>query len=211
MTNKVNFTESLGELKRPNAVILQEKDKLILSELVRNPRATDKAISQKTNIPIKTVNRRRKSLEEKNVITYMASVNNFTTGTQVFNAISTFTFYFNYGITRDALFKIISSHTFASNNAVKKHIFVDEVGEKDGRAVYSCFLVSRVQSDMIEILNAEILPLFDVELGHNPIFKIDEIKVYSMNKIFHNYFLNGNIENGRIKESFHDSDLFITE
>ena len=106
---------------------------------------------------------------------------------------------------------MISSHKFISNEAVKKHIFVDEVGEKDGRAVYSCFLVSRVQSDMIEILNAEILPLFDEHLGHKPIFKIDEIKVFSMNKIFHNYFLNSNIENGRIKDSFSDSHLFITD
>ncbi len=211
MTKKAINSKQSELQKTEKKVVFDDKDKLILTELVRNPRTTDKDISLKTNIPIKTVNRRRKQLEEKNAITYMATINNSETGSKVFNAISTFTFYFNYGITRDWLFKIITSQKYLTNHAIKKHIFMDSIGEKDGRAAYTFFLVSRVQSDMIDILNAEILPLFEEELGTKPIFKIEEIKIFSMNKILHNYLPHLNIEHGRIKESVPVSDLFITE
>lgn len=211
MAEFVNFIGEASTKNSKKKVVFLEKDKLILQELIKNPRASDKAIAQKTGIPIKTVNRRRKALEQKNAITYHAMVNNYATGTQRFNAINLYIFYFNFGITRDAIYKIISSDRFVANPVTKKHIMIDQVGEKDGRAIYSCFLVSRVQSDMIEILNAEILPIFEQILGQKPIFRIEEIKIYTMNKLLHNYLLNMNIDKGRIIESFPDSNLFVTE
>lgn len=191
--------------------VVSANEKKIMKELVRNPRVSDKQISTKTKIPIKTVNRTRKKLENEGIVNYTTIINNFTTGTQIFNALDLFTFHFNLGITRMQIENLISSTSYVSNSIIKKHIMQDFSGEKNGRATYTALVASRAISDMVEIINAEIVPIMKKNLGADPIYKIEEAQVHKFNRFNQNYIPNVNMDKAKIKDSFPDENLFITE
>jgi len=58
-----------------------EQERKIIYELIRNPRLSDNQVGKRTAIPIKTVNRKRKLLEEKGALQYAALVEHGPTGT----------------------------------------------------------------------------------------------------------------------------------
>ena len=90
-----------------------EYDKKIIKELIVNPRLSDNKISIITKIPVKTVNRKRKNLEKKEIISYLTAVNFRETGTGDFGARIMYIIEFKYGIFRkqflDAYKKMTSS------------------------------------------------------------------------------------------------------
>ena len=49
---------------------LDEQEQKIIKELIRDPRISDNQIGRNTKIPVKTVNRKRKNLEQRNIISY---------------------------------------------------------------------------------------------------------------------------------------------
>ncbi len=51
---------------------LDNQERLITRELIKNPRISDNQIAIKTNVPLKTVNRKRKILEEKGMLLYFS-------------------------------------------------------------------------------------------------------------------------------------------
>lgn len=186
------------------------KDALILRELTKNSRATDSSISKTTGIPVKTVNRIRKKLEENNLVSYATFINNYETGTKRFNAQCMYTLHFNFGITKEQIKSLILDRPFLMHPAVIKHVLFDFVGEKEGRAVYSAILVSRASADMVEILNAEIVPLFTSRLGRDAIAKVEEMTVRFLNKTGHNNHISWLFTDG-IEIKHDDSNIYICD
>jgi DNA-binding Lrp family transcriptional regulator len=170
------------------------KEQRILKELILNPRASDNKISTITGIPAKTVQRKRKAMEQQHLVSYATYVNNYEYGTKRFNAKCMYTIYFNLGITKEQLKAVINQKVFKAHPAVIKHILLDFIGEKDGMAVYTTILVSRASADMVEILNAEIIPLFHNILGHASVHRVEEITVRIFNKIGHNFYIDSMFE-----------------
>ncbi|MFP4117386.1 MAG: AsnC family protein [Candidatus Woesearchaeota archaeon] len=186
---------------------IEEKDKAIIRELIKNPRIGDNQISKSTGIPVKTVNRRRKYLESSNTINYMTFVNNFSNGTGRFNSIVLYTMFFEYGITTEIVKRIIMSKEYNETPAIIKHIMIDMVGEKEGMATYSFMVTSRAHEDIIEILNADIVPMIKRYLGDGSIKKIEENTIRDINRTGHNNFLLRSFN--KEKMDLKDTDIFI--
>ncbi|MFW6230637.1 MAG: winged helix-turn-helix transcriptional regulator [Nanoarchaeota archaeon] len=204
----INHEKGKKSAKRPYK--FTAKDHLILRELTKNTRATDSRIAKATGIPVKTVNRKRKKLEDAGLVTYGTFINNYETGTKRFNAQCMYTLHFNFGITKEQIKSIILEKSFIMHPAVIKHVLFDFVGEKEGRAVYSAILVSRASADMVEILNAEIVPLLTQKLGSNAIAKVEEMTVRFFNKTGHNNHISWLFTDG-IKIIPEDSTIYICD
>ena len=65
---------------------LDEHEVKIIRELIRNPRISDNKISKRTKIPVMTVNRKRKRLEEQKLLRYYTSINKGEFGLKIFGA-----------------------------------------------------------------------------------------------------------------------------
>ena len=52
-----------------------EQEKLIIKALIKDPRMSDNNIGKLTKVPIRTVSRKRKKLEQNNEINYYVSIN----------------------------------------------------------------------------------------------------------------------------------------
>ncbi len=78
---------------------LDHQEKKILLELVRNPRISDNQIGKNTGIPVKTVNRKRKILEQKNILSYFSFINYGEKGTGLFDSQYLYLIKLKFGIT----------------------------------------------------------------------------------------------------------------
>lgn len=90
-----------------------------------------------------------------------------------------------------------------------KHIADCSVGDKDGHAIIAMTIESRVESDIIEVFNAEILPKLKRLLGEDAVIKTDVLTFNSHFIIMHNYMPLINMRNGKIKEEWSDDLVFV--
>lgn len=185
-----------------------EQEKLIVRELIRNPRLSDNQIGKHTGIPVKTVNRKRKILENEHILHYMVLVNHGREGTGIFNAQHLYLVKFNYGITTAKISEVFP-HMF-STPIMNKHVLVSGLGEEDGRVTMMLILESAKHSDIIEIFNAEIVPAFTQAFGSNPVHSVQSMPMRRKSKLFHNYIPDFNMEKGIIKKDWPNEKLFIS-
>jgi len=93
---------------------LDNQEKSILKELVKDPRISDNQIALKTGIPVKSVNRKRKNLESERILSYHTRIDNNTEGTGIFGARRMYTILFDYGISRQMLLNKFPEFGFES-------------------------------------------------------------------------------------------------
>ncbi len=90
-----------------------------------------------------------------------------------------------------------------------KHIADCSVGDKDGHAIIAMTIESRLESDIIEVFNAEILPKFKRLFGEDAVIKTETLTLNVPLVILHNYMPLTNIYNGKIKEEWPDELIFV--
>ena len=186
---------------------LDEQEKKILTELVRNPRISDNQIGAKTNIPVKTVNRKRKIMEKEGIIYYMTYIDHGETGTGIFLSQNMYIIKLRYGITA-AL--VNEKFPFLMNTHVmNKHVIFSSFGEVDGHITLIILLESYRSQDIIEIFNAEIVSSINNYLGRDAIVDVKSMPVRRNAKIMHNYMPFVNMDNGIIKKDWSNNNIFI--
>jgi len=79
---------------------LDNNEKIIIKELIKNPRISDNQIAKNTGLAVKSVNRKRKRLEEDNIIFYFTHIDNSLSGTGSFSARQLYILDFKQGTTR---------------------------------------------------------------------------------------------------------------
>jgi len=186
------------------------QQKVIVRELIKDPRISDNKISKKTGIPLKTVNRKRKVLEEKGILNYLAYIEHGKPGTGQLKAKQLFIVFFKHGITRNAFldeFLKIDSITHAQ----LKHVFEAHIGEANGRLALVLYLDSRQEEDLLEIYNVEIVPLLRERFGEDCIHSTQVITITSTAKLLRNYFPSLNLEKGKLKQDWPDQLIYVGE
>jgi DNA-binding Lrp family transcriptional regulator len=197
--------------KESKEYVLDSVEKSIIRELIRNPQISDNSISKNTKIPLKTVNRKRKKLEKSNIIFYATIVNNYEDGTKTFNSTQQFKIEFNYGISKKQITTILLNKHIVNDPLLRKHIIMDWIGEKDAKVSYNAIISSRVEGDIIEILNLEIIPRFKTLLNSDCISNIEVISNIKMMKFANNYYPKANIKNGRMDHDEKNENIFVSE
>src|SRR3989338_5073075 len=90
---------------------LDKQEKLIVRELIRDPRISDNQIAHITQVPLKTVNRKRKSLEDGNILAYYTYLDTTMHGTGAFSARHLYLISLKSGITRQRALTIMQQDT----------------------------------------------------------------------------------------------------
>ncbi len=189
---------------------LDEQEKLIVRELIRDPRISDNQIAIRTNVPLKTVNRKRKILEENNLLNYFCYLNSTQEGTGTFCGRSLYIITLKDGITRKALNDNYSKSR-KSENFFPKHIFLTWVGDYQGNACLITLIESRKQEDLLEIYNAEIVPELESFFGPGCIKNVTTIPISSTLRAVRNYLPGKNMKNGKLADDWPDNNIFVDD
>jgi len=185
---------------------LEKFDRTIIRELIRNPRLSDNQIANKTNISVKTVSRRRNALEKRGVLTYLCRVDHSETGIGDFQAMELYAIKLKQGIFRKQFLDIYQSSKMF--DSIKKHISFKWLGERDGHLIIFLIIESRLNSDIIEIYNTEIVTKLNYHFGPDAIAGAKSFPLSKALSAFHNYEYLFNIKNSRLSEK---EEVFVSD
>lgn len=186
---------------------LDEREKAVILELIRDPRISDNQIAKKTKIPVATVNRKRKNLEKDGILNYYSYINNWKNGTEVFGARQLYIIKLKYGITRKQFLDIFSKPEKITP-LFAKHVLSCYAGEINGQLAIIYIIESRLDTDILEIFNAEIVPELGQAFGKDAIQETISIPITNSLTILHNYQA-FNMENGKLKKNWPHDKIFV--
>ncbi len=189
---------------------LDGKEVSIVRELIRNPRASDNQISKNTGIPVMTVNRKRKRLEEERLIRYYTTIDKRNSGLGIFDARKLFVIKFKIGITRQKYYeKLEQDPNWRMFNCT--FISMAYLGEKDGHLALILVLDAKTWDTMVEEFNGKVVPFLKEKLGSRCIKEITTANLDKLVRVHHNYMPEVNMERGKIKKDWPDNFIFVNE
>jgi DNA-binding Lrp family transcriptional regulator len=191
-------------------VKLDETERKIVRELIKDARSSDSEISKKTGIPVMTVNRRRRRLEEQKLLRYYTSVDKGEFGLEIFRAKELFIIQFKIGIRKaDYISQVEKDQKWRMLNS--RHISFTYLGEEEGHLALVISLDAVEQNDLVEEFNDKIVPYLTNKLGKGCIRKVKTVTLTKLIRVHHNYLPAYNMENGRIKKDWPDDLIFVDE
>lgn len=187
---------------------LDDKDKTILKKLTRDPTISDNQIAKLTGIPVKTVNRRRKCLEDAGLLSYHVNINMGKTGTGRFLARHLYLIEFKLGFPQSRLVNEIKEEPNV-RTIFTDHIYESHIAEVDGRTALIMLVEGRDDEEVNEAFNTKIIPSLQKNHGVDAIANVKTIRLSDPIRVFHNYILMVNMSRGKIREDWSDSAIFV--
>jgi DNA-binding Lrp family transcriptional regulator len=189
---------------------LDENERKIVRELIRNPRLSDNQIAKNTGVPVMTVNRKRKKMEEENLLRYFTSLDTGEFGTGMFKAKQLYIINFKTELTRNEYIeKVEKDKSFQRFNA--SYISLSYLGEKDGRLALIMILDAETESTLVDEFNGKIIPHLKEKLGQDAIRGIITTKISNTLRRHHNYLPDINMEKGKMKKEWLNDFIFVDE
>lgn len=189
---------------------LDRQEKLIVRELIRNPRISDNQIAKNAKIPVMTVNRKRKALEREDVLRYFTSLDTGEHGTGKYEAKQLYIIKFKIGITRQQFIKEVEEDkgllSFSSC-----YISLSYLGEKDGHLSYMLILDAETESKLLDEFNGRLVPYIKKTFGDDCIRELITMRITNTLRRHHNYIPMVNMENGIIKKNWPNEYIFVDE
>ena len=187
---------------------LDEQEKLVIRELIKDPRVSDNQIGKITRVPVMTVNRKRKLLEKEGLLNYYCYLDTSRYGISVLPARQLYTVKFKIGITKkEFVDKILKDPLIKTFGIV--HIYESFVGEKDGQLVWVLVIEGGKGQEIVEIFNGRIVPLLYQYFGNDCITETFAVRLTTQLQLLHNYLPLLNIEEGKIKKNWPNEFIFI--
>ncbi|MDO8633838.1 MAG: winged helix-turn-helix domain-containing protein [archaeon] len=186
---------------------LDGQERLIVRELVKNPRISDNQITKNTSVPLKTVNRKRKILEEKNVLKYFAYLDVGIGGLGIYPFRQLYTVKLKEGITISMLeeyFKKSQEDLTLNTNFTQD----SWIGEVHGNLAVVFIAEAMTENQLINFFNGHIIPGLKKEFGKDAVAETKTVRLGKRIRFFRNYLPFTNIENGTIKKDWPNENIF---
>lgn len=189
---------------------LDDQERKIIGALIKNPRASDNNIAKATGVPVMTVNRKRKALENDKLLRYYTSIDKGEFGLDIFGAKKLFIIKFKIGITRKGYLEVMESDArWRMFNC--QFISMAYLGEQDGRLALVIILDAKNDDHMVEEFNGKIVPFLQNKFGEDCIREVSTVALNTLTRIHHNYMPYANLKDGRIRDDWPDDMIFVDE
>jgi DNA-binding Lrp family transcriptional regulator len=187
---------------------IDDKDRAILRRLIRDPTISDNQIAKLASMPVKTVNRRRKALEDNEIVSYHLNVNMGKGGTGRFMARHLYIIEFKLGFPQSRLITEIKEEPNV-RTIFTDHIYESHIAEVDGHTALIMLVEGRSDEEINDAFNSKIIPSLKKNHGEDAIIDVKTIRLGEPIRIFHNYIFMVNMEKGKIKEEWSDNTIFV--
>ena len=187
---------------------IDEQERRIIRALIRNPRNSDNKISALTNVPVRTVSRKRARLEHEDILSYYTAVEMQSNGTARFNTQHMIIIKFELGITRSQIVQEICNEPNVAN--VFSELIRDSyIAETDGHIALVMVVEGESDSDVAESLQGKIIPSLKKNHGESSIVELRTIRLLGSIRREHNYLPMVNMEDGVMRRDWPDEAIFV--
>jgi DNA-binding Lrp family transcriptional regulator len=187
---------------------LDDQEKLIARELIRDPRQSDNAIAEKTKIPGRTISRKRQRMEHESILSYFTALNVLPNGDGRVAARHLYIIKFRLGMTAERLVNEIKSEPNVKT-IFTELIYESHIAEMDGHISLVMIIEGRNDAEIVESFQGKIIPSLHKNHGENSIQEISTIRLLAPIRIKHNYIPMVNMKEGIIKSDWPDEGIFV--
>jgi len=184
------------------------QESAIVKALIKNPRVSDNRLGEEMDIPVRTVNRKRKRLEQMGIISYMTHINMLPSGTGHFQVQHLFIIQFRLGIT----FSQIEREIRDEPNVITiftELIFESYIAEIDGHTSLVMVVEGGSESDIVERFQAYIIPSLQKNHGKDSVEKVSTIRLLQPIRTLKNYLPLVNMKDGRLKKEWRLDSIYV--
>lgn len=182
--------------------------KIIIRALIRNPKESDNQIGLMTGVPVRTVNRKRKMMEEQGLLNYYTELNMGKDGTRRFNTRHMYIVKFRIGISQNQIIDEVKKEPNVST-VFTEFIYESHIAEIEGHTALILMIEGTSDDEVNNRFNEIIIPSLEKNHGVGSIIKITTIRLGKIIRLFHNYLPMVNMEKGKIKSNWDDDAIFV--
>lgn len=186
---------------------LDEQEKSIARQLVRDPRASDKSISDSTGVQLRTVGRKRHKLEQSGLLRYWASVDLSETGTGEFIARHLYIIKFAIGVTFESVRnKVLAEPEIAG---LTNMVVESQIAEVDGKLALLFVIEGASDRDIVKNVDERLIPSLLRNHGANSIAEINTLRLLSPVRVLRNYLPMRNMKGSTMSPDWPDNAIYV--
>lgn len=187
---------------------LDEQERLIVRQLIRDPRESDNGIGESTGVNVRTVGRKRHRLEQEGILSYYTHLDLSATGTGQFSSRHLYVIKFKIGITLKQIADDIKSEPFVKS-IFTEIIFESHIAEIDGKLALLLFIDGVSNADIVQTVQEKLIPSLLRNHGENSIEEISTIRLLAPIRVMRNYLPAVNMEGGYLRKDWPDDAIYV--
>jgi DNA-binding Lrp family transcriptional regulator len=185
-----------------------EQERLIVRQLIRDPRESDNGIGEATGVNVRTVGRKRLRLEQEKILSYHTHVDLSAAGTGQFGARHLYIIKFRIGITPQGILDDIKAEPRV-RSIFSEVIFESHVAEIDGHVALLLFIDGASDADIVQTVQDKLIPSLLRNHGEGSIEEVSTIRVLAPVRVMRNYVIPVNMEQGYIRKDWPDEAIYV--
>ena len=187
---------------------LDDQERLIIRQLIRDPRESDNGLGEKTGVNVRTVGRKRQRLEQDGVLSYHTHVNLTENGTGQFTARHVYTIKFRLGITVRQVEDDIRREPFV-RSIFTEMLFESHIAEIDGNVAMLLFIDGASDTDIVQTVQEKLIPSLLRNHGEGSISGVSTIRLLKPVREMRNYLPFVNMQDGYIRRDWPDEAIYV--
>ena len=187
---------------------LDEQERLIIRELIRDPRESDNAIGECTGVNVRTVGRKRQRLEQDGVLSYHTQVDLTERGTGQFTARHLYVIKFRLGVTVKQVDEDIRREPFV-RSIFTEIIFESQIAEIDGNVAMLLYIDGASDGDIVQTVQEKLIPSLLRNHGEGSITEVSTIRLLKPVRVMRNYLPFVNMQDGYIRKDWPDEAIYV--
>ena len=178
----------------------------ITRALIRDPRLSDNAISEQTNVPARTVTRKRKGMETQGILHYFTScnLNAVVNGTEC----HIYLIRLRQGISARSVLRRMN-HEPRLATVFTQCVSESHLVEIDGLAAILLFINGSRVNRVVDIFQQEIVPELVKHHGSDCIDHITTMRLVAPLRLHHNYLPGINLTRAKLHTDWPDEGLHV--
>jgi len=187
---------------------LDEQERLIVRQLIRDPRESDNGIGEITGVNVRTVGRKRQRLEQEGVLSYYAQLDLSAHGTGQFTARHLYIIKFRIGVTFKQLTDDLKREPYV-RSIFTEIIFESHIAEIDGKLAMLMYIDGASDTDIVQTVQEKLIPSLRRNHGEDSIEEISTIRLLAPVRVMRNYLPFVNMEHGYIRKDWPDEAIYV--
>ena len=187
--------------------ILDQQEKAIVRQLIRDPRESDNGIGEITGVNVRTVSRKRLRLEQEGILSYYTNVDLCSDGAKQFNARHLYIIKFRVGITYTQLIDEVRQS--GDQMVFAESIFESHIAEIDGKVALLLFVDGDSDLDIVRRIHEELIPILLKNHGEDSIEAVSTLRLLAPVRIMRNYQPLVNMNGGYLLPDWPNESIYV--
>ena len=189
---------------------LDEQERLIVRQLIRDPRESDNGVGELTGVNVRTVGRKRQRLEGEGILSYFTHVDLSERGTGQFAARHLYVIKFRIGITFQQITEEIRREKILESHFTEI-TYESHIAEIDGKLALLLFVDGASDVDIVQAVQEKLIPNLLKNHGEQSIEEVSTMRLLAPVRIMRNYLPLVNMQAGYMRKDWPDEAIYVGE